>query len=142
MGHNPFPTLNVHLEGTLGPNTSKHVVRIAIYKACTVQQALRVKCCVFVCFDLYFRSWQAEIWQKRAQGCIQVERKSVKTNINILLFCRCGFWSSCSSRVLFSNAVMQGQSYSTLIKDCFLPKCLSNKPYSPGFLFENVMHLC
>ena len=31
---------------------------------------------VFVCFDLYFvnyRSWQAEILQERAEGCIQVD---------------------------------------------------------------------
>ena len=44
---------------------------------CTVQQALRVKWRVFgvfVCFDLYFvnyRSWQAEILQECAEGCIQ-----------------------------------------------------------------------
>ena len=43
----------------------------------TVQQALRVKWRVFgvfVCFDLYFvnyRSWQAEILQECAEGCIQ-----------------------------------------------------------------------
>ena len=36
-------------------------------------------CCVFgvfVCFGLYFvnyRSWQAEILQERAEGCIQVD---------------------------------------------------------------------
>ena len=41
----------------------------------TVQQVLRVKCCVFgvfVCFGLYFvnyRSWQAEILQEHAEGC-------------------------------------------------------------------------
>ena len=45
----------------------------------TVQQALRVKWRVFgvfVCFGLYFvnyRSWQAEILQERAEGCIQVD---------------------------------------------------------------------
>ena len=45
----------------------------------TVQQALRVKWRVFgvfVCFNLYFvnyRSWQAEILQERAEGCIQVD---------------------------------------------------------------------
>ena len=45
----------------------------------TVQQALRVQWRVFgifVCFDLYFvnyRSWQAEILQERAEGCIQVD---------------------------------------------------------------------
>ena len=45
----------------------------------TVQQALRVKCLcfgVFVCSGLYFvnyRSWQAEILQERAEGCIQVD---------------------------------------------------------------------
>ena len=45
----------------------------------TVQQALRVKWHVFgvfVCFGLYFvnyRSWQAEILQERAEGCIQVD---------------------------------------------------------------------
>ena len=44
-----------------------------------VQQALRVQWRVFgvfVCFDLYFvnyRSWQAEILQERAEGCIQVD---------------------------------------------------------------------
>ena len=30
----------------------------------------------FLCFDLYFvnyRSWQAEILQERAEGCIQVD---------------------------------------------------------------------
>ena len=55
----------------------------------TVQQALRVQWRVFdvfVCFDLYFvnyRSWQAEILQERAEGCIQVDlqKKSVKTKI-------------------------------------------------------------
>ena len=45
----------------------------------TVQQALRVKWRVFgvsVCFGLYFvnyRSWQAEMLQERAEGCIQVD---------------------------------------------------------------------
>ena len=45
----------------------------------TVQQALRVQWRVFgvfVCFDLYFvnyRSWQAEILQECAEGCIQVD---------------------------------------------------------------------
>ena len=45
----------------------------------TVQQALRVTWGVFgvfVCFGLYFvnyRSWQAEILQERAEGCIQVD---------------------------------------------------------------------
>ena len=45
----------------------------------TVQQALRVKWHifgVFVCFGLYFvnyKSWQAEILQERAEGCIQVD---------------------------------------------------------------------
>ena len=45
----------------------------------TVQQALRVQWGVFgvfVYFDLYFvnyRSWQAEILQERAEGCIQVD---------------------------------------------------------------------
>ena len=28
---------------------------------------------VFVCFDLNYRSWQAEILQERAEGCIQVD---------------------------------------------------------------------
>ena len=47
------------------------------YGYTTVQQALRVKWRVFgvfVCFDLYFvnyRSWQAEILQECAEGCIQ-----------------------------------------------------------------------
>ena len=46
-------------------------------RSATVQQALRVKWRVFgvfVCFDLYFvnyRSWQAEILQECAEGCIQ-----------------------------------------------------------------------
>ena len=46
-------------------------------KGRTMQQALRVKWRVFgvfVCFDLYFvnyRSWQAEILQECAEGCIQ-----------------------------------------------------------------------
>ena len=45
----------------------------------TVQQALRVQWRVFgvfVCFDSYFvnyRSWEAEILQERAEGCIQVD---------------------------------------------------------------------
>ena len=45
----------------------------------TVQHALRVQWRVFgvfVCFDLYFvnyKSWQAEILQERAEGCIQVD---------------------------------------------------------------------
>ena len=45
----------------------------------TVQQALGVKWRVFgvfVCFGLYFvnyKSWQAEILQERAEGCIQVD---------------------------------------------------------------------
>ena len=42
----------------------------------TVQQALRVKWCVFgvfVCFVVNYRSWQAEILQERAEGCIQVD---------------------------------------------------------------------
>ena len=44
-----------------------------------MQQAFRVKWRVFgvfVCFGLYFvnyRSWQAEILQERAEGCIQVD---------------------------------------------------------------------
>ena len=44
-----------------------------------MQQALRVKWRVFgvfVCFGLYFvnyRSWQADILQERAEGCIQVD---------------------------------------------------------------------
>ena len=45
-------------------------------KTYTVQQALRVQWRVFVCFGLYFvnyRSWQAEILQERAEGCIQVD---------------------------------------------------------------------
>ena len=52
----------------------------------TVQQALRVQWRVFgvfVCFDLYFvnyRTWQAEILQERAEGCIS-KRKSVKIKI-------------------------------------------------------------
>ena len=49
-----------------------------------MQQALRVQWRVFgvfVCFDLYFvnyRSWQAEILQERAEGCIQVDLKKKK----------------------------------------------------------------
>ena len=53
---------------------------LGTYKCCSVQQqALRVKWGVFgvfVCFGLYFvnyRSWQAEILQERAEGCIQVD---------------------------------------------------------------------
>ena len=65
-----------------------------------MQQALRVQWRVFgifVCFDLYFvnyRSWQAEILQERAEGCIQVDlqRKSVKTKIMHFYFVG-GFWS-------------------------------------------------
>ena len=62
-----------------------------------MQQALRVQWRVFgvfVCFDLYFvnyRSWQAEILQERAEGCIQVDLQ--KKIIIILWFCRGGFWS-------------------------------------------------
>ena len=50
-----------------------------LYIVYAVQQALRVKWGVFgvfVCFGLYFvnyRSWQAEILQERAEGCIQVD---------------------------------------------------------------------
>ena len=39
----------------------------------------------FVCFDLYFvnyRSWQAEILQERAEGCIQVDlQKKIRQDI-------------------------------------------------------------
>ena len=55
----------------------------------TVQQALRVKWCVFgvfVCFGLYFvncRSWQAEILQERAEGCIQVARPPKENSSNL-----------------------------------------------------------
>ena len=45
---------------------------------------------VFVCFGLYFvnyRSWQAEILQERAEGCIQVDLQK-KGSIFILWFCR------------------------------------------------------
>ena len=47
---------------------------------------------VFVCFDLYFvnyRSWQAEILQERAQGCIQVDlqKKIRQDKNNAFLFC-------------------------------------------------------
>ena len=58
----------------------------------TVQQALRVQWGVFgvfVCFDLYFvnyRSWQAEILQERAEGCIQVDLQK-KIRHNPFLFC-------------------------------------------------------
>ena len=59
------------------------------YKYIQCNKALRVKWHVFgvfVCFGLYFvnyRSWQAEVLQERAEGCIQVDlqRKSVKTKI-------------------------------------------------------------
>ena len=57
----------------------------------TVQQALRVKWGVFgvfVCFGLYFvnyRSWQAEILQERAEGCIQVDLQKK------IAFLFCGF---------------------------------------------------
>ena len=53
----------------------------------------------FWCFDLYFvnyRSWQAEILQERAEGCIQVDLQTpsrLKLCIFILWFCRGGFWS-------------------------------------------------
>ena len=61
----------------------------------TVQQALRVKWHVFgvfVCFGLYFvnyRSWQAEILQERAEGCIQVDlQKEIRQDKNnAFLFC-------------------------------------------------------
>ena len=62
----------------------------------TVQQALRVKWQVFfgvfVCFGLYFvnyRSWQAEILQERAEGCIQVDlqKKIRQDKNNAFLFC-------------------------------------------------------
>ena len=61
--------------------TKKNVMNIIIagVYTLTVQQALRVQWRVFgvfVCFDLYFvnyRSWQAEILQERAEGCIQVD---------------------------------------------------------------------
>ena len=56
---------------------------------CTVQQALRVQWRVFgvfVCFDLYFvnyRSWQAEILQEGAEGCIQVDlQKKIRQDKN------------------------------------------------------------
>ena len=60
-----------------------------------MQQALRVKWRVFgvfVCFDLYFvnyRSWQAEILQERAEGCIQVDlqKKIRQDKNNVFLFC-------------------------------------------------------
>ena len=44
---------------------------------------------VFVCFGLYFvnyRSWQAEILQERAEGCIQVDLQK-KIRHNAFLFC-------------------------------------------------------
>ena len=45
---------------------------------------------VFVCFGLYFvnyRSWQAEILQERAEGCIQVDlQKKIRQT-----FLFCGF---------------------------------------------------
>ena len=47
----------------------------------------------FCVFDLHFvnyRSWQAEILQERAEGCIQVDlqkKKSVKDYNNAFLFC-------------------------------------------------------
>ena len=61
----------------------------------TVKQALRVQWGVFgvfVCFDLYFvnyRSWQAEILQERAEGCIQVDlQKKIRQDYNnAFLFC-------------------------------------------------------
>ena len=63
----------------------------------TVQQALRVQWRVFgvfVCFDLYFvnyRSWQAEILQERAEGCIQVDlQKKIRQDYNNA-FLICGF---------------------------------------------------
>ena len=64
-------------------------------EATTVQQALRVQWGVFgvfLCFDLYFvnyRSWQAEILQERAEGCIQVDlQKKIRQDYNnAFLFC-------------------------------------------------------
>ena len=56
-----------------------------------MQQALRVICLcfgVFVCFGANYRSWQTEILQERAEGCMTSKRKSVKTSIFILWFCR------------------------------------------------------
>ena len=64
-----------------------------------MQQALWRVFGVFVCFDLYFvnyRSWQAEILQERAEGCIQVDlQKKIRQDKKkfILWFCRGGFWS-------------------------------------------------
>ena len=49
---------------------------------------------VFVCFGLYFvnyRSWQAEILQEYAEGCIQVDlRKKIRQDKNNV-FLLCGF---------------------------------------------------
>ena len=62
----------------VGPG-DQHVLLYLCLATVLVQQALRVKWHVFgvfVCFDLYFvnyRSWQAEILQERAEGCIQVD---------------------------------------------------------------------
>ena len=70
---------------------------LSVYQGCCqilhcsglVQQALRVKWRVFgvfVCFDLYFvnyRSWQAEILQEHAEGCIQVDlQKKIRQDKN------------------------------------------------------------
>ena len=68
---------------------------IAFFSTYKVQQALRVQWRVFgvfVCFDLYFvnyRSWQAEILQERAEGCIQVDlqKKICQDRNNVFLFC-------------------------------------------------------
>ena len=54
-----------------------------------MQQALRVKWRVFVCFGLYFvnyRSWQAEILQERAEGCIQVDLQKKIRQAKIMHF--------------------------------------------------------
>ena len=68
---------------------------ILVTLTATVQKALRVKWHVFgvfVCFGLYFvnyRSWQAEILQERAEGCIQVDlqKKIRQDKNNAFLFC-------------------------------------------------------
>ena len=50
---------------------------------------------MFLCVLTYYRSWQAEILQERAEGCIQVDlQKKIRKIMHFYLwFCRGGFWS-------------------------------------------------
>ena len=55
----------------------------------------------FLCFGLYFvnyRSWQAEILQERAEGCIQVDlQKKIHQDCIFILFCGFVGWYSAPS---------------------------------------------